>query len=161
MEEGVTLTLPEPLDDDHKRSRLDCDDERMNRWLRERGLRSEGRTSRTYVVRDADGSVAGYYSLAAGSLSHVDAPDPIPIIVLGRLAVDLRYQRLGIGSALLFDAMRRTVAAGRVVGVRGMLVHVLTPDALDFYLRLGFVRTPVKETVAMPIEAIEQALLDR
>lgn len=165
----MTLTAPEPIGPDHVVEGFSCGQESLDRWLIERASRSEGRTARTYVVRDEDRRVAGYCCLSAGSLSHAEAPgrlrrnapDPIPVIVLGRLAVDERYQGHGVGSGLVRDAMERTVAAAGIIGVRGLLVNALSDEVEGFYLELGFLKTPVENTVVMPVETIAKALLDQ
>jgi predicted N-acetyltransferase YhbS len=90
-----------------------------------------------------------------------NAPDPIPVIVLGRLAVDERYQGHGVGSGLVLDAMERTVAAAEIIGVRGLLVNALSDEVEGFYLKLGFLATPVENTVVIPVETIAKALMDR
>lgn len=163
----MTLTAPEPIGPDHVVEGFSCGQESLDRWLIERASRSEGRTARTYVVRDEVRRVAGYCCLSAGSLSHAEAPgrlrrnapDPIPVIVLGRLAVDERYQGHGVGSGLVRDAMERTVAAAGIIGVRGLLVNALSDEVEGFYLELGFLKTPVENTVVMPVETIAKALL--
>lgn len=165
----MTLTAPEPIGPDHVVEGFSCGQESLDRWLIERASRSEGRTARTYVVRDEVRRVAGYCCLSAGSLSHAEAPgrmrrnapDPIPVIVLGRLAVDERYQGHGVGSGLVRDAMERTVAAAGIIGVRGLLVNALSDEVEGFYLELGFLKTPVENTVVMPVETIAKALLDQ
>jgi GNAT superfamily N-acetyltransferase len=165
----VTLTAPEPIGPSHIVEGFSCGQVSLDRWLVERALRSEGRTARTYVVCDEDRRVAGYCCVSAGSLPHAEAPgrlrrnapDPIPVIVLGRLAVDERYQGHGVGSGLVLDAMERTVAAADIIGVRGLLVNALSDEVEGFYLKLGFLKTPVQNTVVMPVETIAKALMDR
>lgn len=165
----MTLTAPEPIGPEPIVEGFSCGQMSLDRWLIERASRSEGRTARTYVVCDEEHRVAGYCCVSAGSLPHAEAPgrlkrnapDPIPIIVLGRLAVDERYQSHGVGSGLVLDAMERTVAAADIIGVRGLLVNALSDEVEGFYLRLGFFRTPVENTVVMPVETIAKALLDR
>lgn len=123
----MKLSPSAPLTSDHHVADFDCGEESLNRWLRERGQRSEGRTARSYVVCDEEGRVAGYYCLAAASLARANAPgkirhnapDPLLIIVLGRLTVDLRFRGHGIGSGLVLDAMRRTASSRNNIGMRG------------------------------------------
>lgn len=109
-----------------------------------------------------------YYCLAAGSLAHNQAPgavrrnmpDPIPVIVLGRLAVDLTEQRSGLGSALLRDAMMRVVGVSHEVGIKAMLVHAISPQAAAFYAKQGFVRSPTSEmTLMLSIDTIRKSLM--
>ena len=118
----------------------------LDQWLRQRGRRNERNgSSRTYVTC-VETRVIAYYCLAAGSIASTmvpgnvrkNTPDPVPIMVLGRLAVDLRWQRKGIGRALLRDAILRTVQVAEIAGVKALLVHALTETASAFYEGHGF-----------------------
>jgi GNAT superfamily N-acetyltransferase len=94
--------------------------------------------------------VVGYDCLASGALALRESPgnirrnmpDPVPMAILGRLAVDQTWQGRGLGVALLRDAVERTRAASRILGVRGLLVHALSEKAAAFYGRHGFVASP-------------------
>ena len=105
--------------------------------------------SRCYVSCH-DGAVVGYYALASASVYHRDLggryrrnmPDPIPVVLLSRLAVDVQHQHSGLGRHLLLDAIARTVQAADVIGVRAMLVHALNDSARQFYLHHGFESSP-------------------
>lgn len=124
----------------------------MDGWLHKhaRANQTSG-ASRSYVVVYR-GMVIGYYALAAGGIAMVDAPgnlrrnmpDPIPMAVLGRLAVAKQLHGRGIGSFLLQDAVRRSQYAAEILGIRGVLVHALDEAARAFYLRFGFVVSPTK-----------------
>jgi GNAT superfamily N-acetyltransferase len=102
--------------------------------------------SRTFVVVDETSRVVGYYALAAGGVSHELAtsgvrrnmPDPVPVLVLGRLAVDRSTQGTRLGSALLQDAVVRAAAVAENAGVRALLVHALHDRAKTFYEHYGF-----------------------
>ena len=108
--------------------------------------------SRTYVVTDGLENVVAYYALASGALTQGDAPsglkrnmpDPIPMAILGRLAVDQRYQGQGLGIALLQDAVLRVQQAAAIMGIRGILVHAISDDAQCFYERHGFAGSPTQ-----------------
>jgi predicted N-acetyltransferase YhbS len=76
-------------------------------------------------------------------------PDPIPVVVLGRLAVATSHQGLGLGRALFQDAARRVIHAANAIGIRGMLVHALSEDAKAFYLRLGLDESPLDPMTLM------------
>lgn len=144
----MSVTPPRSLRPDDDVARFDCGRGELNDWLRKRALRSEReRDARTYVSCDLDsGRVVGYYSLSAfsvvrsttpGALSR-NAPDPIPAVRLGRLAVDQEFQRARLGTSLLWDAVHNaTTAAGRI-GLRAMVVDALDEDAAAFYARHGF-----------------------
>lgn len=139
----------------------------LDDWLRRRARKNEDAgASRTFVVTRGNRVVA-YYCLAAGSIMHNEAPgavrrnmpDPIPVIVLGRLAVDLTEQRSGLGGALLRDAMTRVAGVSREVGIRAMLVHAISPAAAAFYVKHGFVPSPTSElTLTLPIGTIKRSL---
>jgi GNAT superfamily N-acetyltransferase len=119
------------------------------------GSRPSG-AARTFVVCEAD-RVVGYYALASGAVSLVAAParfrrnmlDPIPIVVLARLAVDQSHQGRGLGRALVRDSARRVVNAADVIGIRGILVHAISEEAKVFYLRLGFDPSPIEPMTLM------------
>ncbi len=122
----------------------------LDDWLKRRARANQiSGASRTYVVAEA-GRVVGYYCLASGALAMNDAPaglkrnmpDPIPMAILGRLAVDQTWQGRGLGVALLRDAVERTQAAAAILGIRGLLVHALSDDAKAFYERHGFTVSP-------------------
>lgn len=118
----------------------------MNSWLQRRALRNEKlRVSRTYVSC-VDNTVVGYYALAVGSLHHEavsskvrrDMPDPIPVIVLARLAVDQTYQGVGLGQDLARHAFTKCVGISELAGARAVVVHVLSEALKPWYQRLGF-----------------------
>ncbi len=101
--------------------------------------------------------MVGYYALAAGAVAHHHAsgrvrrnmPDPVPVMVIGRLAVDLNFQARGLGSALLRDAVLRTLQAAEIAGIRAILVHALSETAKRFYEKCGFVASPVDPMTLM------------
>lgn len=145
------VTAPEPLNAQHKTNNFDCEDIALNDWLQKQALKNTiSGASRTYVVCDNQ-DVVGYYVLATGSVSRQQAPgnirrrmpEPIPVIVLGRLAVDCRWQKSGIGSGLLKDAVARSLSVSQQVGVRALLVHALDEDAKGFYIYHGFKESPI------------------
>ena len=124
----------------------------MDDWLKRRARANQiSGASRTYVVAHA-GKVIAYYSLASGALALNEAPgglkrnmpDPIPMAILGRLAVDQSWRGRGLGVALLRDAVERTQAASAIMGIRGLLVHALSDEAKALYERHGFVASPVQ-----------------
>jgi predicted N-acetyltransferase YhbS len=145
------ITAPEPITPSHLIEAFACGIPVLDDWLKRRALKNEvSGASRTFVVCH-DGQVVGYYALATGSVEHRDAPgklrrnmpDPIPMIVLGRLAVDQQWQSTGIGRGLLKDAVLRSVSVSQHAGVKALLVHVLSEDAKTFYMRNGFLESPL------------------
>lgn len=144
------LTPPTSLTVDHQTTGFDCGIDSLNEWLIRRALKNEyGGGSRTYVVCD-DKQVMGYYAIAAGSVDHGDAPgrirrnmsDPIPALILGRLAVDRGCQGAGIGQGLLKDAVARSINVSKQIGARVLIVHALSNKAEAFYLKHGFMANP-------------------
>ena len=160
------ISAPENLKPAHDVTQFQCGEPALDDWLRRRALDNEERgASRTYVLTQ-EGRVVGYYSLAAGSVEHADAtggirrnmPDPVPIIVLGRLAVDLSLQGRGVGTALLKDAVLKTLQAAQIAGIRAILVHAISTSASEFYQSLGFSPSP-SEPMTLMIPLSEAAKL--
>ena len=146
-----TKSAPEKLLPEHDLSKFDCAEPVLNDWLRRRALQNQqSGASSTYVILDKT-RVAGYYSLAAGSVARETAPgrvrrnvpDPVPVVVLGRLAIDRDYQSQGLGRALLRDAILRILQAADIIGVRAILVHALSEEAKRFYEECGFTASPL------------------
>lgn len=150
---GVTLLAPAPLREIHRLDDFACGTANLDDWLKRRARANQlSGASRTYVAADEDGRVMGYYCLASGALALTEAPggikrnmpDPIPMAILGRLAVDQSWQGRGLGAALLRDAVERTQAASAILGIRGLLVHALSDEARAFYEHYGFVAAPAR-----------------
>lgn len=144
---GGRITPPERLHADHDLAQFHCGEPSLDHWLRNRALHNEkSGASRTYVVC-GDGCVVGYYALAAGAVAHTEAttrvkrnmPDPVPVILIGRLAIDSRFQGRGIGADLLYDAVLRTLQAAEIAGIRAILVSAISAEAKKFYERFGFI----------------------
>lgn len=160
-------TPPEPLAPDHELDDFDCGVSALNDWLRRRARRNErDGASRTFVTC-VSRRVVGYYCLAAGSLLPAEAtgkvkrnmPDPVPVLVLGRLAIDRRWHKRGLGADLLADAVLRAVGAAETIGIRALLVHALSDDAKSFYQRHGFRASPIEPmTLMITIEEARGAL---
>ena len=167
MSNGSAVSAPEHLTAEHDLSAFDCGTPELNTWLQRRALHNEAvGTSRTYVVR-AEGRVVAFYALANGAVAHKDVsaktrrnmPDPIPVMVLGRLAVDKTYQGKGLGSALLRDALLRTLNASQIAGIRAVLLHATSEDAKRFYEKAGFYACPVDPmTMMITLAEVEKTL---
>lgn len=146
------LSSPILLATDHQLDDFACNVDSLNDWLKKRAYQNQlSGASRTYVVLEGK-RVVGYYCLASGALELNDAPtqvrrnmpNPIPVAILGRLAVDKSFQGKGLGVALLQDAVVRTAQAGGILGIRGLLVHALSIEAKAFYEHHGFVASPTQ-----------------
>jgi len=140
------LAAPAPLSETHLLEGFDSGVAALDQWLMRRARSNQvSGASRTYVVAD-DMRVVAYYCLSSGALDISAAPgplrrnmpDPIPMAILGRLAVDTRWQGKGLGTALLQDAVLRTGQAAEILGIRGLLVHAISPEAKNFYESYGF-----------------------
>lgn len=161
------LSAPRPLTDHHQFADFDSGEPSLDDWLKHRAARNQANgSSRTYVVREGD-TVIGYYCLAAGAIGRAEAPstmkrnrpDPVPVLVLGRLAIHKDHHQKGIGTALLNDAIRRAMQAADIAGVTALLVHAISEQARRFYLSRGFVESPVKPmTLYLMLATVEQAL---
>ena len=150
-------TRPFPLAAEHDCSGFVSGSAPLDSWLRNRARKNEASgASRTFVtcaVGDDARGVLGYYTLAASSVVLDQAPgpvrrnmpDPIPVILLGRLAVDERCQGAGLGSSLLQDAVLRVAGAANSVGIRALLVHAIDDAAAAFYRHFGFIPSPIDD----------------
>lgn len=148
---SLELTAPQPLAAGHLVDDFSCGEPVLDEWLKRRAMNNQlTGASRTFVVTDDTNRVYGYYALAAGAVAHQLAtsavrrnmPDPVPVLVLGRLAVDQKAQGMSLGSALLKDAVNRAVAVSQNTGVRALLVHALHEQARAFYEHYGFQPSP-------------------
>jgi GNAT superfamily N-acetyltransferase len=163
---AIKWHAPAPLTATHHLADFDCGEPSLDHWLKTKALRNERNgASRTYVVC-ADEQVAGYYCLATGSVVSAVAPgrirrnmpEPIPVMVLGRLAVDVSWQRHGVGKALLRDAILRTVQIAEMVGVKALMVHALSEQAKRFYEAQGFQPSPTDpRTLFLPLSSVVDA----
>ena len=151
------LTAPRNLSAGDDISGFDSGEPVLDEWLRHHALQNEvSGASRTYVVR-ARRRVVGYYTLAMGAVARGrtpgrvrrNMPDPVPVMLLGRLAVDKAFQGRGIGTGLLRDAVLRTVQAAEIAGIRAILVHAISVAARRFYEEHGFVASPVDPLTVM------------
>ncbi len=163
----MPLTAPEPICADHILTGFDSGQTTLDSWLSARALRNErGGASRTYVVSEDNVAVA-YYSLSAASVAQRqmpgrirrNMPDPIPVMLLGRLAVARSHQGRGIARGLVRDAVLRTLKAAEIAGIRALLVHALDEEAARFYRHLGFLESPVDPLVlALPVDTARKAI---
>ena len=163
------MKSPSVITAEHDLTNFDCGEPFLNDWLKRRALKNHASgASRCFVVCASE-TVIGYYSLSAGAISHESAPksmrrnmpDPLPVLLLGRLAVDKRYHNSGIGQALLRDAMLRAVNVAGNAGVIAILVHALSDQAKQFYISRGFVVSPLQSmTLMMTIETIRMILAE-
>ena len=157
------LHAPCPIAEHHNFDAFNCGVSSLDNWLKKRVMPNErSRASRTYVLCDAD-RVIGYYALASGSLANKmapgkikrNSPDPIPVMVLGRLAIDQEYQGNKLGSALLREAILRVLQAADIVGIKAFLVHAISAEAKKFYIDRGFIVSPFEPmTLVLPLPSI-------
>jgi GNAT superfamily N-acetyltransferase len=154
------LSPPEPIHAEHDTASFACRHEPLRQWLHKRALSNAlSGATRTYVVCQ-NRQVVGYYALAAGSLAVASAPsrirrnmpDPLPVIVLGRLAVHDDWNGRGIGRGLLKDAVLRSLQAAELIGACALLCHAIDEDAKAFYLKHGLVESPLQpHTLMLPL----------
>lgn len=172
--EAPRIRPPEPLSAEHDVSvfrngrHLSLDE-----WLRDRGLESEGLSARTYVIcaTEIRFRVVGYHAISAAMEQRIalpsarlrrSMPQQVPLLLIGRLAIDAKWQGQGVGTALLADALRRCLAASDIIGARGVVAHAIDDDAVRFYERRGFLLSPLGERIMlMPIETVRALFLAR
>jgi ribosomal protein S18 acetylase RimI-like enzyme len=162
---------PAPITADHRLDGFECGKPSLDEWLRAHALENEDKASRTYVVTARTGEDAGnvvaFYTLAYGSVVRQEVPkkirqglpNPVPVMILGRLAVDKNHGGRGIGPSLLREAMQRTAEASQIAGMRALIVHAIDDDAVGFYAKYGFQVFPAgSRTMFLPIETLRQAI---
>ncbi len=164
-----SLLAPVPLSSEHALDGFDSGEPVLDEWLKRRALKNQGiGVSRCFVVC-AEQVVVGYYCLSAGAISHESAPkamrrnmpDPLPVLLLGRLAIDRRYHNQGLGRALLRDAMLRSLSIAMDSGVFALLVHAMSDPAKRFYLSRGFVASTVQPmTLIMTLQTARLILTE-
>lgn len=151
------LNAPAPLADHHQLGNFNSGVPALDDWLKRRARANQvSGASRTYVVC-TDDIVVGYYALASGGVDAAEAPgrfrrnmpEPIPVAVLGRLAVDRAWHGRGLGRALFRDSALRVMQAAEAIGIRGVLVHAISDAAKAFYLALGFSESPLEPMTLM------------
>jgi len=157
------LSAPVPLTTDHDLEEFDCGEPALNDWLKQRALKNESRFSRTYVVCD-DNRVIAYFCISAGAVERSvapsrlrrNAPDSIPVSVIGRLAVSSAYAGRGLGADVLSDALRRIAVASQSIGIGAVLVQAKDESAKRFYLACAeFVEYPEDSRMLfLPIETV-------
>lgn len=160
------ISAPTPLTALHQLTDFDSSVPSLDDWLKRRAAKNQANdSSRTYVVCEGQ-TVIGYYCLSAGAIGHAEAPsamrrnrpDPIPVMVLGRLAIHKDHQQKGIGTALLRDAILRTIHAAEIAGITALLVHALTEQAKRFYRSRGFIESPIQPmTMYLLLATAQQA----
>ncbi len=161
------LSAPQVLADHHLLADFDSGAPLLDDWLKRRAAKNQANgSSRTYVVCEG-ATVIGYYCLAAGAIGQAEAPstlkrnrpDPVPVLVLGRLAIHQNHHQKGIGTALLNNAIRRAIQAADIAGVTALLVHAISEQARRFYLSRGFIESPLKPmTLCLMLATVDQAL---
>ena len=153
----MALTASEPLGTKHRIGNFSSGVASLDEWLKRRALANQATgATRTFVVCEADKIVA-YYALASGAVNASAAPgrfrrnmpDPIPVVIIARLAVDRAHQGGGLGKALVRDGAKRILNAADAIGVRGILVHAISEEAKAFYLGLGFDPSPIEPMTLM------------
>lgn len=158
------ISAPAPLNASHDIEGFECGTASLNDWLTKRAVRNQrSNASRTFVICE-DNRVIGYYALATGSVERRMAtsnvarnmPDPVPVIILARLAIDQSHSGQGLGGFLLRDALLRSLKVATQVGVKALLVHAISEAARRFYEKKGFRSSPADPmTLMLPIKQIE------
>lgn len=155
---SLLLAAPQALLQQHRFDAFKCGEPALDDWLKRRAHANQlTGASRTFVVVDENQEIFGYYAMAVGAVAHQVAtgsirrnmPDPIPVMVLARLAVDFRAQGIKLGASLLQDAVDRTLVVALNAGVRALLVHAINERARQFYEHYGFQASPVHPMTLM------------
>lgn len=161
-------SAPRPISADDDVADFDSGEPSLDRYLRGRALANHVEGASRCFVTCRDGRVVGFYALASASVDRADTPgrvrrnmpDPVPVILLSRLAIDVEEHGKGLGAQLLRDAITRAVAAAQIVGVRALLVHSLHDKAREFYAHFGFEPSPTDPLHLLLLIKDARALLD-
>lgn len=161
------LSAPSFISTDCVVTHFNCGEPSLDRWLKTKAIKNHvSGASRCFVTCNSK-EVVGYYCLSAGAISRESVPkamrrnmpDSLPVLVLGRLAIDIKYHNKGLGSSLLRDAMIRSVNIAEDVGVFAILVHAISEQAKRFYLSRGLIESPLQPmTLFMTIATIRTIL---
>ncbi|WP_257169712.1 GNAT family N-acetyltransferase [Bradyrhizobium sp. SRS-191] len=163
---GGRISPPSAISSVHDLSQFRCGNEALDDWLKFRALKSEGKSARTYVVAQGR-QVISYYAMSTGAAVRKDVPprlgrnmpESVPLILLGRLAVDANHQGTGLGGNMLRDALQRSAQLSQIAGARGVLVHAIDRNAMAFYVKYGFLEFPGgSKTMFLPMETIIKGL---
>lgn len=166
---ALDLSPPAPITSGHELASFESGEPSLDEWLKRRALRNHAAGASRCFVLCSGTSVIGYYSLSAGAIGHEAAPkpmrrnmpDPLPVLLLGRLAIDRRWHNRGLGRALLRDAMLRSLNVAGNAGVSAILVHAISEPAKQFYLSRGFVESPLQPmTLLMTLATLRSILAE-
>ncbi|WP_272689495.1 GNAT family N-acetyltransferase [Providencia sp. PROV033] len=149
----INVTAPELLNEEHDLQQFNCGNDVLSDWVRRRAIKNQYiNASRTFVICfECTKRVVGYYSIATGSVNHINLsrslrqnmPDPVPVVLLGRLAVDKCVQSHSFGKWLLNDAVIRVSNLADQVGIKAIMVHAIDEQARAFYEYFGFIPSPI------------------
>ena len=150
-------SAPRPISEGDVVAEFDSGEPTLDEYLRGRALANHVEGASRCFVTCRDGRVVGFYALASAAVERAgtpgrvrrNMPDPVPVILLSRLAIDRKEQGQGLGAALLRDAITRAVAAAEIIGVRALLVHALHERARLFYAHYGFQPSPLDAMTLM------------
>lgn len=158
-------SAPEKLNKKHKTKSFDCGYEHLNEYLKKYAFQNQKKNISNTFVTEKDNVIAGYYTLTFGSVAKLDLPQqkqqrlpnyPIPVMIIGRLAVDKKEQGNGVGKALLKDAILRTLQASEIADIKAIMVQAKDKAAKDFYLKYDFIESSIDELLLfLPIEFIK------
>lgn len=153
----MTVRAPEPISEHHEIEDFASGVDSLDDWLKRRARKNQAAdASRTFVACES-AKVVGYYAIASGGVETTatpgrfrrNMPEPIPVVVLGRLAVAHGRKGQGLGRALFRDGAKRVLHAADSIGIRGILVHAISEDARAFYIALGFEPSPLESMTLM------------
>ena len=167
----MPYSQPEPLRGKHSTDSFSCGEDSLDIWLERYARHAEAvGTARTFVTTENGKDIVAYYALTVGQVEPRDATDrllkglphgaPVGVALLARLGVDLRHQGGGLGRSLLQDALLKVAGAAEAMGIRALVVHALTEDAMLFYRRFGFESSPVDPLTVILLMKDLQTLLD-
>ena len=163
----MALSAPALLAEHHEFEEFDSGEASLDEWLKKRARDNQATSASRVFVTCEGNRVAGYYALSSSAIALAitpgrfrrNMPNPIPVALLGRLAIDKAWQQRGVGRALFRDAALRVCRAAETIGIRGIVVHAISDQARNFYLALGFTECPGESmTLVATLQDVRAAL---
>lgn len=160
--------LTENLNSNHRKKEFSCGKEILDNYLQNQANQDiKRKLSACFVLNDEESNLLkGYYTLSNNSIPQSMIPtefqkklpksyDSIPTTLLGRLAIDNRFQAKGIGKLLLLDALKRSYEISKSIGSFAVIVDPLDEDAVQFYDKYGFINLPDSGKMFLPMNTIK------
>lgn len=158
--------LTSVLNTSHKREHFSCGNASLDHYLKTQARQDlKNKVAVCFILSDTDKNIKGYFTLSSGSIPRSQIPSglklklpkykELPVTLLGRLAVDLKYQGQGMGQFLLVDALKKSYEAAQSIGSLAVIVDPIDSAAISFYQKFGFVQLPDSQRMLLAMETLK------